>query len=350
MRTLEEIESDVVETRSLYELKKLDKAGVERRLKALQAEKRDIERAKARSEAPVTDAKGGQFRAVAEAMLEKRDITVNGTQAIEILQELMTELQAKTPILQGIRYYYGQGNTRIPVLSPTIATPASYDEGAKDIADDVQANIDSLELAPVAYISELGVTYETRMSAVNIERELPKIFADAFAQGFHTQVLTGSGAGRNMQGIFTAGASAVGANKLTCGAEDAVTIADLVSLATAVQDKTDTAVIILNPATYNAIMGDPTTGVAELYKEELIRDKKLEGIRIIKTSGAPKSMTSGAVIAAALRLEDYAMGIADQLSVTPIRTIKSSVTYYQAVMLANGRLPVQKNLWALTAK
>ena len=351
MRTKEEIQSDVLEIRSQYMQGKLSKREVEVRLRALQAEQRDIDRRAAKQAAPGPDAKDAKkYRAIVEAMLEKRDITVNGTEALDIVQDLMKELQPKTPILQGIRYYYTKGDTKIPVLSPTIAAPVSYAEGTKSVPADLQAQLTPVILDPKAYISELAVTYETlKKSAVNIDSELSKIFADAFWQGLHTQVLTGSGAGNNMQGIFTAAASAVGGNKITCGTAGTVTIADLVGLATAVQDRTDAAVIILSPAIYSKVMADATVGVADLYKEALIRDKRVEGVPVLLTSGAPKATTGGAVVAAAMRLEDYAIGIADELTITPIRQPHDPATYYQAIMLADGKIPVAKNLWALVA-
>jgi HK97 family phage major capsid protein len=350
MRTLEDIQSDVKEARSLYEQGKLSKRGVEKRLAALRAERRDIERRAAAAAAPVTDRKDGKYRALVEAMLQPRDITVNGTEAMEVIQELMKELQPKTPLLQGVRYYYSKGDTKIPVLSPTIAAPVSYGEGTKSVPDDMQAQLAPVVLDPKAYISELAVTYETlQKSAVNLDAELPAIFADAFWQGLHKQILTGNGAGNNMQGIFTAAASATGENKLTCATAGTVTIADVVSLATAVQERTDDAVIILSPAIYSLIMADATAGVADLYKEELIRDKRLEGLQVLLTPGAPKATSAGAVVAAAMRLEDYALGIADKLSIMPIHQPHDPATYYQAVLLADGKIPVAKNLWALVA-
>jgi HK97 family phage major capsid protein len=351
MRTLEEIQADVNETGSLYEMRKINQEAAELRLAALREEKLDIERALARKGAPNTDGStGGHFREVAKAMLEKRDITLNGTAALEVVKTLMKELQPRTPILQGIHYYYGAGDTQIPVLSPTIAQPVPVAEGATGLPSDQQAQLNAVKLIPAAYFSELAVSYETlRKGAVDFEGELPKIFADAFAQGFHKQVLTGSGGGNNMQGIFTAAASAVGDNKLTCATAGTVAIGDLVQLATAIQDKADNANIIIAPKTYGLIMADPTTGLADLYKEELIRTKTIEGVKVLITSGAPSSTASGDVVAAALRLDDYAIGIADQLTIIPINVRGDTNTYYQAVMLANGRIPVQKNLWALVA-
>lgn len=152
-----------------------------------------------------------------------------------------------------------------------------------------------------------------------------------------------------MQGIFTAAASVVGDNKLTCADTGAPKIGDLVKLARGLQDRVDNANIILSPAIYGSIMADATTGVAELYKEELIRTKTIEGVKVIITSGAPSSTASGAVVAAGMRLDDYAIAIADQLTILPIRQRQDTNTYYQALMLANGCIPVQKNLWALVA-
>jgi hypothetical protein len=65
-------------------------------------------------------------------LIEKHAITLNGTGAINQIKELAKELQAKTPVLQRVRYFYGpNASTNIPVLSPGLATPAVAAEGAK---------------------------------------------------------------------------------------------------------------------------------------------------------------------------------------------------------------------------
>jgi HK97 family phage major capsid protein len=294
-----------IEFRALHEnvksgsIKSVDAA---KKLAELRSRKTDLERRMALAKAPPADKekeKGTRAMAdVAKAMKEKRAITVNGTGLINQIRELAKELQAKTPILERVRYFYGpNASTNIPILSPTIATPGNYAEGATAIGADTQAQLTNKVVTPYAYISLLPVSAEAlQLGSINIESELPAVFADAFAQAFHNGILTGDGSGRNFKGIFP---SILTANKIQCAAAGSPKIADLVHLALTVQDLTDDAVIILNAGIYSTLLADATTGVADLYKESLIRDKKIEGVSVILTSGAPSSIVAGSTVAAA---------------------------------------------------
>jgi HK97 family phage major capsid protein len=286
---------------------------------------------------------------LSKALKENRALTLNGTGSIAQLTELIKELQAKTPILEKVTYFRGQNaNTNIPILSPTIAAPGNYAEGASAIAADTQAQLITQVLTPYAYVSLLPVTAETLLlGTVNIESELSTIFADAFSQVFHAGILTGDGTGRNFKGIFP---SILTANKISCAAAGDPKIADLVNLALTVQDMTDDAVIILNSAIYTKIMADATTGVAELYKEGLIRDKKIEGVSVIMTSAAPNSVTAGSVVAACGRLRDYGLAMANEMIIKPKEKVGDTNTYFEATIFANGKPILDKNWYGLVTK
>jgi HK97 family phage major capsid protein len=314
----------------------------------LRAKKAEIEKAIALANSPVETRSVSKLADIAKAMIEKRSITLNGTGAIDQVKELAKELQAKTPLLNGVRYYYGaNAATMIPVLSPSIATPAIYAEGATTIAEDTQAVLGAKTIQPYAWISLLPVSAEAlQLGSVDVENELPAIFADSFAQGMHNAIATGSGTGMNFQGLFVGIPSG---NQTVCGAAGAPKIADLVSLALKVKDYTDEAVIVLNPAIHSAVLADATTGVADVYKESLIRDKTIEGVRVILTGAAPSSTSAGATVAVAGRLSDYAVGMASEIQIEPIKKVGSSLTYFQATLFVNGLKPVAKNFYSLVA-
>ena len=286
---------------------------------------------------------------LSKAMKEKRAITLNGTGIIEQIRELAKELQTKTPILEKVKYFYGaNASTNIPILSPTIAAPGNFAEGASSIPADTQAQLISTSLTPYAYVSLLPVSAEALLlGSVNIESELSTIFADAFAQVFHAGILTGDGAGRNFKGIFP---SIPTANKITCAAVGDPKIADLVTLALTMQDMIDDAVIILNHGVYSRIMADATVGVAELYKEGLIRDKKIEGVSVILTSSAPGSVTAGSVVAVSGRLSEYGFAMASEITVEPLKKVGDTNTYFQATVFANGKPILDKNWYGLVTK
>ncbi|MDR1301543.1 MAG: phage major capsid protein [Treponema sp.] len=326
-------------------------ANAETKLAELRTKKMEIERLIALAHKPedTRETRSMGSGELSKAMKEKRSITLNGTGAINQIHELAKELQAKTPILKQVKCFYGpNASTNIPILSPSIAIPGNYAEGATTIAADTQATLGNKTITPYSYISLLPISAEAlNLGSVNIEGELPVIFSDAFAQGFHNGILTGNGTGRNFKGIFP---SIIEANQIECAASGAPKMADLVRLALTIQDLTDEGVIILHSSVYSQIMADATTGVADLYKEALIRDKRIEGVAVILTSGAPNSITAGSVVAAAGRLMDYGMGLASEITIDPIKRPGDSNTYFQATIFANGTTIIDKNWYGLVTK
>jgi HK97 family phage major capsid protein len=314
----------------------------------LRAKKAEIEKAIALENAPV-EKRSASTADIQKALLEKRAITLNGTGAINQIKELAKELAAKTPVLERVRYFYGpNAGTNIPVLSPGLATPASAAEGATSISVDSTAALGAKSLTPHAFVSILPISLEAlTMGTVNFDSELPAIFADAFAKAFHTGILIGVGTGLEFTGLFEA---VPAANTITCGDTGYPTVADLVELALTVQDLTDNGVIVLGPTTYANILADSTTGVAEIYKEELIRNKTIENVQVILTSAAPSTTTSGDVLAVAGRLDDYALAMASEINIEPIKKVGDTNTYFQASVFANGAPIVAKNFYALAAK
>jgi HK97 family phage major capsid protein len=314
----------------------------------LRAKKSEIEKAIALENAPI-ETRSASTADIQKALLEKRAITLNGTGAINQIKELAKELMAKTPVLQRVKYFYGpNASTNIPVLSPGLATPAAVAEGATNIAVDTTAVLGNKLITPHAFVSILPISLEAlTMGTVNFDSELPAIFADAFAQAFHTGILTGSGTGLNFTGLF--GAIPTN-NKIECADEGNPTVADLVELALTVQDLTDNGVIILAPSIYAGILADSTTGVADVYKEELIRNKTIENVNVILTSAAPSTITSGSVVAVAGRLDDYALGMASEINIEPIKKVGDTNTYFQASVFANGIPIIAKNFYGLETK
>jgi HK97 family phage major capsid protein len=313
----------------------------------LRAKKSEIEKAIALENAPV-EKRSVSTADIQKALIEKRAITLNGTGAINQIKELAKELAAKTPVLSRVRYFYGpNASTNIPVLSPGLATPAVAAEGATTIAVDSTAVLGNKSITPHAFVSILPISLEAlTMGTVNLDSELPAIFADAFAQAFHTGVLTGNGLGLNFTGLFN---SIPSTNVITTAAAGYPKIADLVKLALTVQDLTDSGVIVLGPTTYANILADSTTGVAEIYKEELIRNKTIENVQVMLTSAAPSTTSSGDIVAVAGRLDDYGVGIASEINIRPIEKVGDTNTYFQASVFANGIPIVTKNFYGLAA-
>jgi HK97 family phage major capsid protein len=343
-----ELIGNKIEIRKLHEDVsggKITSEDARKKLDELRAKKAEIEKRIALQKAPIPKTESSaSFADIKKAMVEKRAITLNGTGAINQVHELVKELQKKTPLLQGVRYFHGpNASTNIPIFSPTIARPAAYAEGAKNVAEDTQAALGGKSLTPHAFISLLPVSAETlALGSVNFEAELPAIFADAFAQGFHNAIATGSGTGLDFRGIF----AAVSAGSPATASPGVKALRDL---ALTMQDYNDSGVIIMNPAVYSAIMADATGGEVDLYKEELIRNKAIEGIHLILTSACPNSVSAGAVWAVGGRLQNYGLAMASELQITPKTKVGDTNTYFEAVVFANGSPILDKEFFGLKA-
>jgi HK97 family phage major capsid protein len=313
------------------------------KLAELSAKRADIEKRIALAKAPIIkEETASNYKEIAQAMREKRAISLNGTGAINQVNELVKELTKKTPLLEMVKKFVGRdAATNIPLFSPTLGVPAAYAEGATSVTADATAALNNRSLTPHAFVSLLPVTAEAlNLGVVNFEAELPSIFADAFAQGFHQQILTGAGTGLNFRGIFTVAA----AN--TAFIEKDASLMAIRELALRLQDYNDNgeAVIIMNPAIYSLIMSDSAvTNGEDLYKEELIRSRTIEGVKVILTSGAPSSTASGACYAVGGNLHrNYGLALASELSIEPIKKVGDTNTYFQSVIFANGSPLIDK--------
>jgi len=316
----------------------------QKRLEELKVEKRNIEQEIAQANVPQSENRSTSIEDIRKAMIEKRGITLNGTGAINQIKELQHELQRNRHILSKVRYFFGpNASTNIPIWSPTLAVPSSYAEAEKNVAVDTQAALGNLSLTPYAYVSILPVSAETlTLGSVNLESELPKIFADAFADGFAKQVVTGNGTGRNFDGIFNNIE-----NYIECAKTGDPKIMDLAHLALTMKDYSDNAFIMMNQTAYTTILADDTPGVAELYKEELIRTKTIEGVFVLLTGYAPSDMSEGNTIAVAMRETDYAFALASEIRIEPLKRVGDTNTYFQAIVFGNGAKILNKNFIGL---
>ena len=313
-------------------------------LDSLKLQKREIQQKIAQASLP-TEERSTTLADIKNAMVEKRAITLNGTGAINQIRELQKELSRKKEILNLVRYFYGpNAATNIPVLSPGLATPATAAEGATNVAVDNQASLGNKSITPHAFVSILPVSAEAlTLGSVNFEAELPTIFGEAFADGFARQVIQGDGTGMNFTGLFTGITENV-----NCAATGTPRMMDLVTLALRVKDFTDDAVIVMNPTIYSGITADTaSTGIVQVYREELVRNKTIEGVRVVLTGYAPSTITANSTVAVAGKMSDYALGLASEITIEPIKKVGDTNTYFQAIVFANGDKVINRNFFGL---
>lgn len=326
----------------------------EKEIAELKARKTELDQEIARAESPdTTETRTAfDFSEVTNALIEKRAITIPtelGGQAL--IGQIVEEMKAKTPLLNLVSVYTGtNAKTTIPLLYPGLAAPAGSEEGVKNITEDSTAKLDAVEILPRPFVALLPVSMETiKFDKVGFAQKLPSLFAEAFAQCYHKQIISGRGdAQKEFEGLSSLTFKAD--KTITAGASGKVTVMDLASLALEIADKTDSGYIILNPAIYSKILADsPEKDLSAVYLKTLIETKSIEGVKIILTSHMLKDSAGGKVVAIAGDLKKFGMGIAGDIDITPKAKVGDTNVYFEAVMHANGK-PIINDFYALKAK
>lgn len=351
----EKIEALTLEVRSIAD-EMLDASKdvneVRSRLDAKKAELREAKQALAQMQMPKDNHEERKLAFDKDEWLnaakEKRSITIGNTGSILQVKSLVKELKDNDNILSKARFFYGaNAATNIPVLAP-LSDPSDYAEGATNVAVDTDAGVAVTSITPKAYSVVLPITAEMlTMGSVNLEAELPSIFNDAFRKVMHKAMVKGLAATKTT-GFFTVAATSSSGANVTNIAGTSITIKELVNLALTVASKDEEFEIVVSPKVYSNILSDSTAGEdIKLYKEEIIRNKTIEGVKITIDSACPDTNASGDVLAVAMPLNRYAIGVAGEMTIDPIKVKGDTNTYFQATMFFGGCPICNKDIYAL---
>ena len=335
-------------------LKKLNdmKEDLQKREENLSEQIRSFEQAQAArsKDTPETsrDAYRAEIREIVTAMKEKRSITLGGTGRVSFVPELVKALQNKIDLINGARWHYGpNSSTVIPVLNPRPALPARQAEGATNIAADATAVLTNTTLLPSTYVSILPISLETlNYSAADLEAELPRIFGDVFAQAILNGMVNGRGATTysEFDGLF-----GVAGTSISCAAAGAPTIKDLVNLALRMSDlDMYEPRIVISPTLYAAVTTVQVQGY-DVYIEELIRNKTVEGIPVRMTGKAPTATTASSIVAVGCDMARYNIAVGMDLAIEPLKKVGDTNTYFQATMGLDGKPTINSEVFQLTA-
>lgn len=266
---------------------------------------------------------------LAQAMFEKRALTLNGTGTALTLKELDKARTNRPDILNRARFFYGpNAATNIPVWASHMSAEFVADGGSVSAAQN--KSIAATSITAKQAMSSLPVSkMALDLSAAAIEAELPDLFGTAFDALMATEMLTGNGT--NMQGIFTD-------SNITAYTKT-INVVDLAGLAITVRAKDYVnPCIVMSPTVYAAFLADNATDeTTKLYKESIIRDKSIEGVPLVITAFAPTTTTSGSVVAVAGDLSNYAIGVAGEITVQPKGTAGASYTTFDAISYFSGK-------------
>ena len=337
-----------------------------------EARKAEEERQKAFYEGnhKMTNTENRAWKQIADAILEKRAIsyisiestidhdTANGIGRVNQIADLWDLIKQKEPLLDRVSYFNGPNfETQIPVLEGRPAVPASkVSEGYNSNEDSIYRNapLAVKKLNPETYIAILPITYEAaKQSFVGLEDRIPGLLAECFRTTMCNLVFDGLFDEDNFLIGSDQSEFVLGENQVKEAASaDGITIADLEALALEILD-TDVAepVILMNPHIYGTIAAADADGY-DFLKEELVRNKTVEGIKVVLSGKAPAygSAEAGDVVVWGGDLKNYALGVADQITIEPIKKLGDTNTYYQAVMAFSGAVIQPKNVFGISKK
>lgn len=278
---------------------------------------------------------------LADGMQKRAATTLSGSGNIATVKELSKAIINRYDILNGAKFFYGENaGTNIPVWGTGLAAAFQAEGGSGTPPATSVLNVTSLtarEALATLPISKMALD----LSSVALESELPGIFADAFGLLMADGMINGKVAGDTvcMTGIFD---KLNGATVYT----SARSLSKLAELARTVKAKNyANPVIVMSPKVYGEFVADTATGEdVKIYKECLIRDKMIEDVKIILTAFAPSSGTGssgawadGDVIAVAGDLNNYAIGVASEVAITPKQTAGTTITTFDAVSYFAGK-------------
>lgn len=369
MRTQNEVTKDIndveLELRSLHDAvkdvsKEIDVEATRAKIEELETRKASLNKELAELAKPVEvetrTADAELYQVFKRAYDEQKRISIGTASpnvgSVNQVKQIVEEVADGDNILKTASVFYGRdASTNIPVLMP-MDDIADYAEGASSVSNATGASLSITEIQPKAYAAVLPVTAEFALeNSTNFMQMMPKIFADAFRRTMHKGMLDGTGASKKMKGIWVSAKSTNATKTAVTSTGAVVKISELAKLALDVIGKSVPYEIVMNSAVYQSLLSDATSSEdVKLYKESLIRDKSIEGVKIRIDNLCPTASDVGDVICVAVPLSRYAIGIAQQLMIEPIKVKGDTNTYFQATMFFGGCQVSDKDLHALTVK
>ncbi|MEM4260541.1 MAG: phage major capsid protein [Candidatus Woesearchaeota archaeon] len=344
-RASEIIENAKKENRNLTEDEKVEFENIEKQIETLKAERRakEMEKELRNIEIP-TQKNDTSFRNIVEAMKEKRAITLNGTGNINVIQSIVSQAIEKNDLIKDYSYFYGENaQTNIPVFAPTPARPVGNAEDASSISADSTGVLGATSLSPKPFVSLLPVSYAAVAFNTNFENELKNVFAKVFSDAVWYQSLVGTGTNQ-FTGVFKASST----NTITCAATGAPAPKDLLALAIKAKSLLDNPVIVIHPDfAIELITG---SSAKDPISNEFLINKTIFSVPVIVSSYALNTTTGGSIVAVAFDKTKYAVAIATELIVTPIRKPGDVNVYYQAELYMNGKPVIADDVIHLVAK
>ena len=306
---------------------------IENKIEEAKAVIKELKQERALAQSPVNEAKevrSRYFENVKNEMKQNRAVELGGTGTVAIRTDLVSTLEDKTGLLSRLSIQAGAvGTHTIPVWNgANVEFIPTESDGTFSAKNGVLSSKD-IEAKQFACLMQINDDV-FELSAVDFESKLYDILSKALSKTILKQTFNGTGVGKQFSNIFT------GATEVQV---DALNVAAIEKLALTVSSKTDNGVILVNPITFGSITSDSTKKNEILVK--MLYDGSMHGVEIIKSPFVPE----GKVIAG--ELGNYAIGIANDIKITPIMTAGSATRNYQAIVYLGGEAIVPSDFYML---
>ena len=306
---------------------------IENKIEEAKAVIKELKQERALAQSPVNEAKevrSRYFENVKNEMKQNRAVELGGTGTVAVRTDLVSALEDKTGLLARLSVQAGAPGTHtIPVWNgANVEFIPTESDGTFAAKNGVLGSID-IEAKQFACLMQVNDDV-FELSAVDFESKLYEILSKAMAKTILKQTFNGTGIGKQFTNIFT------GATEVQV---DALNVAAVEKLALTISSKSDNGVILVNPITFGNITAGSTKKDELLVK--MLYEGNMHGVEIIKSPFVPE----GKVIAG--ELGNYAVGVANDIKITPIMTAGSATRNYQAIVYMGGEAIVPADFYTL---
>ena len=306
---------------------------IENKIEEAKAVIKELKQERALAQSPVNEMKevrSRYFENVKNEMKQNRQVELGGTGTVTIRTDLVSALEDKTGLLSRLSVQAGAPGTHtIPVWNGAgVEFIPTESDGSFAARNGILGSID-IEAKQFACLMQINDDV-FELSAVDFESKLYDILSKALVKTILKQTFNGNSTGKQFTNIF-ANATEVQV--------DALNVAAIEKLALTVSSKTDNGVMLINPITFGNVVSGNTKKDELLIK--MLYENNMHGVEIIKSPFVPE----GKVIAG--ELGNYAVGVANDIRITPIMTAGSATRNYQAIVYIGGSPIVPADFYTL---
>ena len=278
---------------------------------------------------------GMDVEEIRSSLKQNRTVTLSGTGVVNTVRDIVLAAQKDDAILSKISINFGAAAKEIiPIFANNVAFSFVTEGG--DFAES-NSNLGTSEVVPHECGASLKVSdYVLDLPPALFEAKLQEIFTNGLRDLMRAQVLTGAPAStgthvNDCQGIFTDTGITVETHQLT--------VADLGEFAMTLNGKKfKNRSIVMSSTVYKAFTSDTATDeTTKIYKEDLIKNKKIEGVDVIVTPDAPTSVATNAIACVGGDLANYGMGVAGQLTIKGKEVAGKAYKVFDASAYFNGK-------------